>query len=77
MTQLSWEGQQMLLNGEPFRIISGAMHYWRVVPEYWEDRLRKIKAMGCNTVETYIAWNVHEPRSASSTLRVWRMCLDL
>lgn len=62
MTQLSWEGQQMLLNGEPFRIISGAMHYWRVVPEYWEDRLRKIKAMGCNTVETYIAWNVHEPK---------------
>ncbi|WP_028544703.1 glycoside hydrolase family 35 protein [Paenibacillus taiwanensis] len=62
MTQLTWEGQQMLLHGKPFRIISGAMHYFRIVPEYWADRLRKLKAMGCNTVETYVAWNVHEPR---------------
>ena len=50
------------LNGEKFQIISGAMHYFRVVPQYWRDRLLKLKAMGCNTVETYIAWNAHEPR---------------
>lgn len=49
------------LNGEPFKIISGAIHYFRVVPEYWQDRLEKCKAMGCNTVETYIPWNLHEP----------------
>ena len=50
------------LNGEKFQIISGAIHYFRVVPEYWQDRLLKLKAMGCNTVETYIPWNFHEPR---------------
>ncbi len=50
------------LNGEPFQIISGAIHYFRVVPQYWRDRLEKLKAMGCNTVETYVAWNVHEPK---------------
>ncbi len=50
------------LDGKPFRVISGSIHYFRVVPEYWRDRLEKLKAMGCNTVETYIAWNVHEPR---------------
>ncbi len=50
------------LNGEPFQIISGAFHYFRTVPEYWRDRLLKLKAMGGNTVETYIAWNVHEPK---------------
>ncbi len=50
------------LNGAPFKIISGAFHYFRTVPEYWEDRLLKLKAMGCNTVETYIPWNMHEPR---------------
>lgn len=50
------------LNGEPFRVISGAIHYFRIVPEYWQDRLEKLKAMGCNTVETYIPWNAHEPR---------------
>lgn len=49
------------LDGKPFQVISGSIHYFRVVPEYWRDRLEKLKAMGCNTVETYIAWNVHEP----------------
>ena len=46
--------------GQPVRIISGAFHYFRTVPEYWLDRLEKLKAMGCNTVETYIPWNMHE-----------------
>ncbi len=50
------------LNGKPFQIISGSIHYFRVVPEYWQDRLEKLKAMGCNTVETYIPWNFHEPK---------------
>lgn len=50
------------LNGEKFKIISGSIHYFRVVPEYWKDRLEKLKAMGCNTVETYVAWNIHEPK---------------
>ena len=49
------------LDNEPFQIISGAIHYFRIVPEYWKDRLEKLKAMGCNTVETYIPWNMHEP----------------
>ena len=52
---------QFYLNGDKFRIISGAFHYFRTVPEYWKDRLLKMKAMGCNTVETYIPWNMHEP----------------
>ena len=50
------------LDGKPFQIISGAIHYFRIVPEYWQDRLEKLKAMGCNTVETYIPWNMHEPK---------------
>lgn len=49
------------LNDKPFQIISGAIHYFRTVPEYWRDRLEKLKNMGCNTVETYIPWNFHEP----------------
>ncbi len=53
---------QFYLDGNPFRIISGGMHYFRVLPEYWEDRLLKLKALGCNTVETVIPWNLHEPK---------------
>ncbi|MBU5345941.1 glycoside hydrolase family 35 protein [Paenibacillus lautus] len=62
MGMLTWKNGQYLLDGQPYRIISGAIHYFRVVPEYWEDRLLKLKACGFNTVETYIAWNVHEPK---------------
>ncbi|MBR5507791.1 MAG: beta-galactosidase, partial [Clostridia bacterium] len=50
-----------LLNGEPFNVYAGAMHYFRVPREYWRDRLLKIKACGFNTVETYTCWNLHEP----------------
>ncbi|CAG7615862.1 Beta-galactosidase [Paenibacillus solanacearum] len=52
---------QFRFGGQPIRLMSGAMHYFRIVPEYWRDRLLKLKACGLNTVETYIAWNVHEP----------------
>lgn len=50
------------LDGKPFKIISGAIHYFRTVPEYWQDRLEKLVNIGCNTVETYIPWNFHEPK---------------
>lgn len=52
--------EDFYFNGRKIRIISGAIHYFRVVPEYWRDRLEKLKAMGCNTVETYVPWNMHE-----------------
>jgi len=60
-TMLTTSGNQFLFNGKPFCILSGAIHYFRVVPEYWRDRLEKAKAFGLNTVETYVAWNLHEP----------------
>ncbi|MHC5249298.1 glycoside hydrolase family 35 protein [Enterococcus sp. LJL90] len=52
--------EDFLLDGQPFQIISGSIHYFRVVPEYWLDRLEKLRLMGCNTVETYVPWNLHE-----------------
>lgn len=50
-----------LLDGEPFRVLSGALHYFRVHPGQWADRIRKARLMGLNTIETYVAWNAHEP----------------
>lgn len=47
------------LDGRPFQIISGAMHYFRVHPDLWEDRLIKARQLGLNTIETYVAWNFH------------------
>jgi beta-galactosidase len=50
-----------LLDGRPHRILSGAIHYFRVHPDHWADRIRKARLMGLNTIETYVAWNAHEP----------------
>jgi len=30
--------------------------------QYWRDRMKKMKAMGLNTLTTYIFWNLHEPK---------------
>jgi beta-galactosidase len=53
---------QFLLDGKPFRIVSGEMHYARIPRDYWRDRLRMARAMGLNAVTTYVFWNAHEPR---------------
>lgn len=50
------------IGGKPFRLYSGAMHYTRVLPEYWDDRFAKMKAAGFNAVETVMFWNMHEPQ---------------
>lgn len=51
---------QFTLDGKPFRVISGEMHYPRIPRAYWRDRLRMARAMGVNTITTYVFWNVHE-----------------
>src|SRR4051812_27320360 len=51
-----------LLDGRPHQIISGALHYFRVHPQQWADRIHKARLMGLNTIETYVAWNAHSPQ---------------
>ena len=53
---------QFQLDGYPYQILSGEMHYPRVPRVYWRDRFRKARAMGLNTITTYVFWNLHEPR---------------
>ncbi|GHU36458.1 beta-galactosidase [Bacilli bacterium] len=53
--------EEFLLDGQPIKIISGAIHYFRIPTSQWEDSLYNLKALGANTVETYIPWNIHEP----------------
>lgn len=55
-------GDQFCKDGKPIRLISGAVHYFRNLPETWPDIFEKLRAMGCNCVETYCAWNMHEPK---------------
>lgn len=59
---LTAKNKKFYLDGEEFKIQSGAFHYFRALPEYWEDILLKIKAAGLNCVESYTCWNLHEPK---------------
>ncbi|KUL37689.1 beta-galactosidase [Streptomyces sp. NRRL F-4489] len=49
-------------DGRPVRLLSGALHYFRVHEAQWGHRLALLRAMGLNCVETYVPWNLHEPR---------------
>ena len=74
MPALRVDSDGFRLDGEPFRIISGGLHYFRVHPGHWRDRLRKARLLGLNTVDTYVPWNLHQPRP--DTFR-WDGGLDL
>ncbi|MFF3156555.1 beta-galactosidase family protein [Streptomyces sp. NPDC057910] len=54
--------EDFLLDGRPVRLLSGALHYFRVHESQWGHRLAMLRAMGLNCVETYVPWNLHEPR---------------
>ncbi|WP_217183183.1 beta-galactosidase family protein [Streptomyces sp. AC495_CC817] len=62
MTSFTIGDADFLRDGHPHRVLSGAIHYFRVHPDHWADRIRSARLMGLNTVETYVAWNAHEPR---------------
>ncbi|MGW2181554.1 glycoside hydrolase family 35 protein [Streptomyces sp. NPDC001732] len=62
MPRLEIVENEFRLDDHPFRIISGGLHYFRVHPGQWADRLRKARLLGLNTVETYVPWNLHAPR---------------
>ncbi|KJY26948.1 beta-galactosidase [Streptomyces sp. NRRL S-495] len=62
MPVLQTDQAGFLLDGQPFRLLSGGLHYFRVHPAQWADRLHKARLMGLNTVETYVPWNLHQPR---------------
>lgn len=55
-------GSQFLMDGKPYQIIAGDLHYPRIPREYWRDRFKKAKAMGLNTITMYSFWNVHEDK---------------
>ncbi|HKU34193.1 MAG TPA: beta-galactosidase family protein [Paenarthrobacter sp.] len=70
---LSYHDAVLYRSGEPYRILAGAIHYFRVHPDLWRDRLRRLKAMGANTVDTYVAWNFHQPtRGKAPDFTGWR-----
>lgn len=58
---VDYENDRFLKDGEPFRYVSGSIHYFRVPKPYWSDRLTKMKMAGLNAIQTYVEWSGHEP----------------
>ncbi|MBO3103941.1 glycoside hydrolase family 35 protein [Cellulomonas fengjieae] len=61
MTRFEIGAEDFLLDGQPVRILSGALHYFRIHPDQWRDRITRARELGLNTIETYIPWNAHSP----------------
>jgi hypothetical protein len=59
--RIRYDSQCLTIDGKDVMIYSGAFHYFRCPKELWRDRFQKIKDAGFNCVETYAAWNWHEP----------------
>ncbi len=57
----AFDDNDFLLDGKPLQMISGEMHYTRIPRESWRERIKMAKAMGLNTIGTYVFWNAHEP----------------
>jgi len=68
MKKFSIGSESFELDGTPLQIISGAMHYFRIHPDLWKERIATAKKMGLNTIETYVAWNFHSPRRGEFNL---------
>ncbi|KAG0725490.1 Beta-galactosidase [Chionoecetes opilio] len=62
---IDYDNNQFLKDGEPFRYVSGSIHYFRTLPSEWRDRLKKMRMAGFNALETYVEWSSHEPEQGT------------
>lgn len=60
---LQWRDGRLFRRGAPHSVRSGSLHYFRVVPEQWRDRMLRLVDLGLNSIDTYIPWNFHQPRA--------------
>ncbi|KAL3191803.1 hypothetical protein MRX96_059537 [Rhipicephalus microplus] len=66
---VDYANNQFLKDGQPFRYISGSLHYFRVPRAYWQDRMEKMRLGGLNALQTYVEWSGHEPEPGKVLLR--------
>ncbi|XP_022079919.1 beta-galactosidase-like [Acanthaster planci] len=62
---IDYDHNTFVKDGQPFRYISGSLHYARVHHLYWKDRLAKMYMAGLDAVQTYVPWNLHEPKHST------------
>ena len=62
MNKLTFDRESFYLDGKPFRMIAGDIHYFRIHQNDWAERLDLAVDFGLNTIQTYVPWNAHEPK---------------
>lgn len=62
MKTLTFDRDHFYLDGKPFRMIAGDIHYFRIHEKDWAKRLDLAVDFGLNTIQTYVPWNAHEPK---------------
>lgn len=60
--RIDYEHDTFIMDGKPYRFVSGSFHYFRALPGSWRQILRSMRAAGLNAVMTYIEWSTHEPK---------------
>jgi len=59
---LTYRDKALLLDGKPALIMAGEVHYFRLPPVQWQDRIDRLKEAGMNAVAIYVPWVLHEYR---------------
>ncbi|KAJ2616602.1 Beta-galactosidase-1-like protein [Coemansia sp. RSA 1285] len=57
---VGYSSRGLVIDGTPQVLVAGAIHYPRSTPGMWDSLMKKAKAGGINTIDTYVFWNMHE-----------------
>jgi len=63
LKKLEFRDGRFILDGKDKFLFSAEIHYFRIDPDMWKDRLLKIKEAGFDTVSFYVPWFWHEPEN--------------
>ena len=57
--ELKKEG--FIIDGKPTLLRGGPIQWFKIPKDVWEDRIKRFKAAGYNTIDMYVSWRNHEP----------------
>ncbi|MFW6108346.1 MAG: beta-galactosidase [bacterium] len=56
-----YDGKSFKIGDRRVLFLSGGLHYFRIPPALWRERLLQTKLAGFNTIETPVPWSLHQP----------------
>ncbi|CAN7023713.1 unnamed protein product [Brassica rapa subsp. trilocularis] len=59
---VTYDGRSLIIDGQRKLLFSGSIHYPRSTPEMWPSLIKKTKEGGIEVIDTYVFWNLHEPK---------------